>query len=163
MIRPRLCGVAVPFVLALGACSSQDGGTTSSGDPVLDDARQYNLARINALRAQNGSPPLKLDDALDAFAQAGSVELSQDHKPHAHFTSSYSTCGCNVQAENQGDPNGWIVEPIHQQIDDILNLMMSEGPGGGHHDNILNPQSTRLGVGIVNPGGALYFTNDFGS
>ena len=138
------------------------GGGTSSGDPTLDDARQYNLQRINALRAKNGAPALHLDDKLDAFAQAGSVELSQDHKPHANFSANYATCGCDVQAENQGDWNGWTPGPIHDQIDQILDLMMSEGPGGGHHDNIVNPQSTRLGVGIVNPGAKLYFTNDFG-
>jgi uncharacterized protein YkwD len=148
-------------IAAVGiACSSSSSG--SAGDPVLDDARQYNLSRINALRAQNGAGPLRLDDPLNTFAQAGSEELSQDHAPHKHFITSYASCGCNVNAENQGDPNGWTAEPIHQQIDDILTMMMSEGPGGGHHDNIVNPQWTRLGVGIVNPGGALYFTNDFG-
>ena len=128
-----------------GSSPTQDGGAAAPNEAV-----QYNLDQINMLRAQNGAGALVLDPALDAFAQAGSVQLSQDHSPHAHFTSSYATCGCNVEAENQGDPNGWTVAPIHTQIDQILSLMMSEGPGGGHHDN------------IVNPGGALYFTNDFG-
>jgi uncharacterized protein YkwD len=157
--------------LACAACSSDSSslngggggsGGTSSGDPVLDDARAYNLSRINALRAQHGAAALHLDDALNAFAQQGSVELSQDHRPHANFSSNFGSCGCRVQAENQGDPNGWTQGPIHQQIDEILDLMMSEGPGGGHYDNIVNPKSTRLGVGIVNPGAKLYFTNDFG-
>lgn len=148
------------------ACSSDatgsNGGGPSSGDPVLDDARKYNLDKINAYRAMNGAGALVLDASLNDFAQAGSVELSQDHQPHQHFKTAYPTCGCSVNAENQGDPNGWTVAPIHDQIDQILQLMMSEGPGGGHHDNIINPQWKRLGVGIVNPGAKLYFTNDFG-
>ena len=157
------CWTRDPDTLGSGGGSGSDaGGGASSGDPTLDDARQYNLERINALRAQTGAPALHLDDALDAFAQAGSVLLSQDHQPHANFSANYATCGCGVEAENQGDPSGWPVAPIHDQIDQILDLMMSEGPGGGHHDNIVNPQSTRLGVGIVNPGATLYFTNDFG-
>ena len=146
-----------------GRASGNDSGVgTSSGDPALDDARRYNLERINALRGQKGRTALRLDDKLNAFAQAGSIELSQDHRAHANFSTNYATCGCDVQAENQGDPNGWTVAPIHDQIDQILALMMSEGPGGGHYENILGAQSTRLGVGIVNPGAQLYFTNDFG-
>src|SRR5512140_2125599 len=123
------------LVLFSAACwTREDGGTTgtgttSSGDPVLDDARRYNLDRINALRAQAGSPALVLDDALDAFAQSGSALLSQNHQPHAYFSANARTCGCGVQAENQGDPNGWAALPVHDQIDQILDLMMSEGPG----------------------------------
>jgi uncharacterized protein YkwD len=159
--------LAVLLTLPLAACWTRGDTTptTATGDgsaPPQDDARQYNLSRINALRAQNGAGPLVLDDTFDAFAQAGSDELAQDHRPHAHFSSDVSSCGCDVRAENQGDPNGWTVASIHTQIDQILDAMMSEGPGGGHHDNIVNPQWKRLGVGLVNPGGSLYFTNDFG-
>ena len=141
---------------------SSSGGSSSGGDPVLDDARQYNLQRINALRAQNGRAPLALDDALDTFAQAASTELSQDHQPHQYFIKNAPTCGCGIMAENQGDPSGWQPGPIHDQIDQILELMMSGGPGEGHHDNILSASATRLGVGIVNPGARMFFTNDFG-
>jgi hypothetical protein len=144
--------------------SSGSSGTTSggSGDPTLDDARAYNLAQINKLRAQNGRAALVLDDALNGFAQAASTELSTDHKPHQYFSDHASSCKCGIMSENQGDWNGWTPGPIHQQIDDILALMMSGGPGEGHHDNILSPQVTRLGVGVVNPGAKMFFTNDFG-
>jgi uncharacterized protein YkwD len=146
--------------------SSDGGGSSSgssgSGDTVLDDARQYNLARINALRAQNGRGALALDDALDTFAQAASTELAKDHQAHQYFIKNAQTCGCGIMAENQGDPSGWQPGPIHDQIDQILDLMMSGGPGEGHHDNILSPNATKLGVGIVNPGARMFFTNDFG-
>ncbi len=46
-------------------------------------------------------------------------------------------------------------------IDAILASMYAEGPGGGHHDNMVDPKSTRLGVGLVVAGGSLSFTNDF--
>jgi hypothetical protein len=39
--------------------------------------------------------------------------------------------------------------------------MMAEGAGGGHHDCLMNRRWTRLGVGIVNPGGEMYLTIDF--
>jgi uncharacterized protein YkwD len=142
--------------------SSGTSGSSGSGDPTLDDARAYNLKRVNELRAQAGAAALSLDDALDTFAQAASTELSTDHDPHQYFKDHAATCGCGIMSENQGDSNGWTPGPVHQQIDDVLALMMSGGPGEGHHDNIVSPRVTRLGVGIVNPGGKMYFTNDFG-
>ncbi len=39
--------------------------------------------------------------------------------------------------------------------------MMDEGAGGGHQDNMLDAKMHRLGVGLVQDGDKLYFTNDF--
>jgi uncharacterized protein YkwD len=142
-----------------GGDAAPDAG---AGLSVLDDARLYNLTRINALRAAHGRGPLALDKTLDDFAQAASTELSIDHAGHQYFIGHASTCGCGALAENQGDPSGWNPAPVHQQIDQILSTMMAEGAGGGHYQNILLANATKLGVGIVNPGGVLFFTNDFG-
>ena len=43
----------------------------------------------------------------------------------------------------------------------MLQLMMDEGPGGGHYDNIMNGRLRRIGIGLVYAGGKLYLTNDF--
>jgi hypothetical protein len=43
----------------------------------------------------------------------------------------------------------------------ILKQMMDGGPGGGHHDNIVNPQFRLLGAGLLVQGSGLYLTNDF--
>ncbi len=48
-----------------------------------------------------------------------------------------------------------------QQIATMLKLMFDEGPGGGHHDNMLNPKYRRVGIGVYEPGGTLFLTNDF--
>ena len=65
--------------------------------------------------------------------------------------------------ENQGDPRGWPpAADARTQIDQILVAMMREGPGGGHHDNLLHPRVRRVGVGLLaTPDGRLYLTNDF--
>ena len=131
------------------------------GDP-LAEARQYTLARVNAFRARAGRAPLRLDDGINAFSQAASQELSQDHTPHRYFQTNWSACACRINAENQGDWNGVPPAPVHHQIDEMLDLMIGEGPGGGHYENMLSPKWTRMGAGIVNPGGMMYFTNDFG-
>lgn len=88
-----------------------------------------------------------------------SEQLARDHRAHGHFDVEGARCG--ACGENQGDPRGWRAEPVSKQIDEILGGMMAEGPGGGHHDNMLNPRWHRLGVGVVNPGQTMYFTTDF--
>jgi len=136
------------------------------GDPVVV---QYNVERVNAIRAEKGLPPYAVDAKLTAFAHAGSVQLANDHVPHKHFgqpgkdDSGFGKSG----AENQGDPYGVYekhADPLtngKMQVDYMLKLMMDEGPGGGHHDTIISKIYTRMGVGIVYADGRMFMTNDF--
>ncbi len=128
---------------------------------------QHCLDRVNYYRKKYKVPLLKLDDRISAFAYRGSIELMQNHMAHKHFKDAgksiwnYGFNGCS--AENQGDSHGWPLRgDINSTIDDILKAMMDEGPGGGHHDNMVNPQYRRLGVGLIlTSDKKLYFTNDF--
>jgi len=141
-----------------GDLSTETRGNGSVPTSDLDEARRYNLERVNAYRAEAGVPPLVLDEGLNTFAQAASEQLSNDHAPHQYFKTNVYGCKCNLGAENQGAPNGWRWRRIDVQIDQILAQMMLSP---GHRTNMLNPDYTRLGVGLVNPGEDLYFTNDF--
>ncbi len=161
-----------------------DGGSTpasEAGSPVeagapksgFDAFQQRNLDIVNMYRAAKGIAPLSLDLKLSAFALAGSQELAADHLPHQHFLTAssmgtiFSSGFVGGAAENQGSPTGWPVlaaDPMQNelvQIDSIEQAMYSEGPGGGHHDAIMNPAFTRLGVGLLEVSGQLYLTNDF--
>lgn len=144
-------------------------------DPLV----KYNVDGINAYRKKHGRPPLKYDAKISAFALNGSKQLAKDHTAHAHFNahikeqlgspdaakgkSGFGSRG----AENQGDWNGIPkldenkLENGKKQIDITLKLMMDEGPGGGHYENMLNPKFKRVGVGIVYVGDKMYLTNDF--
>ena len=134
-------------------------------DPLV----RYNVDAINACRARAGLPPYTYDAQLSAFAYAGSQELAQDHAAHAHFhCCSQGAPGFgHARAENQGDPSG--VPQMHpdpftngrMQIDTMLRLMIDEGPGGGHYDNMMSARYRRVGVGLFYVGGKLYMTNDF--
>jgi uncharacterized protein YkwD len=139
-----------------------DPAPPGAGEPdgmTLEEARSHVLTYVNGLRSLNGLGLLERDDALTEFAQEGSLQVSRDHRGHGHFVDRADDCrGCG---ENQSDPRGWRPGPPGRQIDEILSLMMAEGPGGGHHDVLLSPRWTRLGVGIVNPGGDMYLTMDF--
>jgi uncharacterized protein YkwD len=134
---------------------------------AMDAFLQKNLDVVNQFRAAEGAPPVSIDPDMSRFAQAGSDELSQDHAPHQHFENAQDAPFRGSAGENQGDPNGWPQADgdatMNQldQIQQILQAMYDEGPGGGHHDNIVNPAYTRLGVGLVTVEGQLYLTNDF--
>jgi hypothetical protein len=128
---------------------------------TLAEQREYTVCLINGFRRAKGRAALVPDEALNAFAQEASVRLSVDHRPHAHFESAARHCGCGAEAENQGSPHGWPPGAPDTQILEMLRGMLDEGPGGGHHDALLSPEWGRVGVGIVNPGGRMYFTTDF--
>jgi uncharacterized protein YkwD len=133
-----------------------------------DPLAKYNVDQVNAYRARGGLPPLLYDARLSAFAAGGSQRLARDHVPHANFAENAQGRHFGSRsAENQGDPSGvpaMDADPRRngpKQVDTMLKLMMDEGPGGGHYDNIMSPKLRRIGTGLVYVGGRLYMTNDF--
>ena len=168
--------------IGTGGHGTNEGGPTDG--PAVDSGpfdpfQLRNLDDINKYRATLSIAPLTLDATLSKFAQTGTVEESMNHIAHANFMAAQAAGtlftpadGFSMNAgENQGDPNGW--NPISSnkttneldQIDAILKVMFDEGPGTGethgHYENIMNPQFTRLGVGLLEVGDKLYLTNDF--
>jgi hypothetical protein len=139
-------------------------------DPFPADPRvKFNVDLLSAYRAKAGLAPLLYDAKISAFALDGSKELAKDHVPHAHFAASAQGAPGfgSRSAENQGDPAGVramdadAVTSGKKQIAILLEIMMNEGPGGGHYDNILNPKYRRVGIGLFESAGRLYLTNDF--
>lgn len=139
-------------------------------DPYPADPRvRYNVELLASYRKRAGLPPLLYDAKISAFALEGSKRLAHDHVPHAHFRASgerHPAFGTR-SAENQGDPNGVpALDPDpkvsgKKQIALMMKMMFDEGPGGGHHDNMMNPKYRRVGIGLHEAGGKLYLTNDF--
>lgn len=149
-------------------------------DALPSDALvKYNLELLNAYRKKHGAAPLLYDAKISAFALAGSQQLQKDHTPHAHFKAKVKGAMSDPEAmkggsgfgskaaENQGDWEGipeLDPDPVKNgrlQVEGTLKLMYDEGPGGGHHDNMLNPAFKRVGIGFVRDGKKLYLTNDF--
>lgn len=157
-----------------------------AGSPVTLAAIQHNLQQVNHYRSLVGAPALKLDLFLSAYAAKGSQELLADHLQHQHFNNTPipGARSAETQSYVYGYPlnqpfNGETpARNVNEQIDKVLSEMWAEGPGGGHHDIMANPNFKFLGVGlVVNPNdltdpthpdipgsywhGALYLTNDF--
>ena len=146
-----------------GSAGSGGGGGSTNTDAHV----QHNLATLNMYRAQAGVAPLALDDRLSTFSTTASMQLESTMQAHGYFAAQansgaiWSQGFCGSAAENQAP--GWATNGNEDAtIDAILQSMMAEGPGGGHHDNILAASSTRVGVGlVVDAQVALWFTNDF--
>ncbi len=134
-------------------------------DPLV----KYNVERVNAYRAQKGLGALLYDASISSFARRGSEQLSRDHAAHAYFAANAKGAPGfgSKAAENQGDPNGVpsldpdAAKSGRRQIDLLLKLMMDEGPGGGHYDNMMSARFRRVGIGLFYADGKLYLTNDF--
>jgi len=154
------CGVVGGNNTTTSTTGSGTTGTTN--DPYV----QHNLDALNNYRAANNAPPLQLSSALNQFATVGSMQLAAGGAPHGHFQQAINDMSiwqsgfCNGAGENQAP--GWAINgDENATIDSILQSMMNEGAGGGHHDNIVNPRFALVGIGLVVQGGGLYFTNDF--
>ena len=159
-----------------GTCPAATAGASGVGDatavtiptvpfPEASKEALHNLEVINRFRAAAGVSALVLDKALSTFATTGSTALKDSGVPHQHFADASGDamaiggfCG-GSGGENQAP--GWSAEDVNATIDAVMQSMMDEGPGGGHHDNILNPAWGKVGVGLVVQDGKLYFTNDF--
>ena len=122
----------------------------------IEEARAHALTILNLVRADSGVGPVALDFPLSVYAQEGSKRVARDHVPHAHILGNREACP--LCGEAQSDPAGYPIGAIEEQIDNILNDMLSEGPGGGNHDLLVDPRWHRLGVGVANADGPMYLT-----
>ena len=168
MVALPACGMLSPGGSGGGGSGGGGSGGAGGGGGTTADAHvQHNVDMLNMYRAQNGVAPLTLDDGLSTFSTTASDMLESSGQAHGYFMAQagsgalWSQGFCNTAAENQAP--GWPVNGDEDAtVDAILQAMMDEGPGGGHHDNILAASSTRVGVGlVVDANQALWFTNDF--
>ncbi|MCU1282408.1 MAG: hypothetical protein JWM53_5954 [bacterium] len=158
------CGLFAPQGSGGGGSGGGGGGGTSG---PLDAHVQHNLDMLNMYRAQAGVGALVVDDQLSAFSTTASMQLEATGQAHGYFVAQGNSGAiwqqgfCSSAAENQAP--GWPVNGnLDGTVDAILKAMMDEGPGGGHHDNILAATSTRVGVAlVVDAQQQLWFTNDF--
>ena len=127
-----------------------------------DEARDYVLGYMNGVRKLNAATPVVRDEAIDAFAQAGSDELAEDHKPNQHLVEHGRELPA-TNAELQGSPDGSPAGSLQDGIAEILLRWTGEGAGGMHHDVLIKPGWRKIGVGITNKNGRMYFTVDFTS
>jgi uncharacterized protein YkwD len=134
------------------------GATPSpTPNPALD-AVMVLFNRTNALRAQNGLPPYKLNDKLNASA----LRHSQDMADTGNIVHSGSDGSTPKQRElDTGYEAQWVGENIYAgsaSLDDPWEFWTTDPP---HLDNLLNKQYVDIGIGAVKgTQGMYYYTMD---
>ena len=147
---------------APSSSSSSGSGVSGSDAGVSSDLHQHCIDVINSYRAQIGVPPYTRSADLETFAGAGAESDSQSGQAHGHFI---ATSGGNGIAFAENEVPGW---PLAQYgsvsaiVDQGMQMMWAEGPGGGHYDNMASTQYTLAGCGFTTTAdGSVWVTTDF--
>ena len=161
LIGPGCAGS--PSAPAASSSASTSSTTTSAGSSAgSSGATTADLAfcvtETNRYRAMVGATPLTQSSALEAFADGGAREDSQAAAAHQHFD---RLCCVVATAENElyRLPYG-LFASIQGAIRDGLAGFFSEGPGGGHYENIVG-RFTQVGCGAYRAGTEITLVQDF--
>ena len=120
----------------------------SPEDPAADEVQFVSL--LNATRAKGGLPPLTVDPELRSLARDWARHMADaGHISHANPISAGVTADWLKLGENVGTGGNVTV---------VMNAFVASP---GHYANIMDPEFTKVGVGLVWLGNALYTTHRF--
>ncbi len=111
------------------------------------EAAQHSLALLNQLRASHGAGPVVLDAGMSSQALAWSAEMSRSGFRHSSLD----------YAENIAWHSSASMSPADAAS--RLHRMWVDSPG--HFRNMINPQWTRVGIGLHVDGNGWYGTHVF--
>jgi hypothetical protein len=143
------------LVLLVPACGGDDGA------PGGTTAHSFCVEETNRLRSGKGKAAVMHSAQLEDYANTGAM-VDFNGSPHQHFSSTQG--GGIAFAENecpkwslQGQGGGDMV----MLVGACIAAFYSEGPGGGHYENMMGNYGT-LGCGIYENGGRVTIIQDFG-
>lgn len=115
--------------------------------PTIDPAGARSLELLNQLRAQYGAGPVTYDPGMSAEAMAWSQEMSRSGFRHSSL--GYAE---NIAWHSQSAMSPTLAaETLHD--------MWRNSPG--HFNNMINPNHTRVGIGLFVDGSGWYGTHVF--
>ncbi|MGZ3723873.1 MAG: CAP domain-containing protein, partial [Bdellovibrionales bacterium] len=121
------------------------------------------LNSINRSRAQAGVAPLKFSRLQSSGSskclgsEGHSVHMGQTRKmSHDQFPQDICV-RTSASGENVGYASGAQVQAVRT----VHKMMMDEGPGGGHYQNIMSSHYNTLGVGFYYSNNVLWVTESF--
>lgn len=140
--RPRTVAIAASVVAALVVLLPGPARATSA-----DESRLVDLS--NAVRASAGVPALAVDGTLSAVARAWAAKMAAAGTISHNPALGTQLSGWTKIAENVGmGPN----------LDTVHRALVASAP---HYANLLDPQLTLIGVGVVSAGGSVFVVEDF--
>jgi Cysteine-rich secretory protein family len=143
-------------LVGLVACGGDDGA--GAGDP---SAKQFCVDETNRLRTMNGKPAVVRSAQLEDFADTGAM-IDHIGAPHDHFR---QTAGGGIAFAENECPK-WSLQQqgggdMTMLVKACIAAFYSEGPGGGHYDNMMGNYAS-LGCGIYDTSGTVTIIQDFG-
>jgi hypothetical protein len=162
--RNQVCawiGDEVGYYCAAGDRPDDPVDPEDPADPDdLETQLQHCVDVINDHRARHGLGPLSRSAELEDCAMEGARSDAASGMPHDHFS---RTGGCGVAFAENEIP-GWDVGmsgSVLAVIEEGTQMMMDEGPGGGHYENIVGARNA-VGCGVfVTSSGSVWVVQDF--
>jgi hypothetical protein len=115
------------------------------------------VQETNRYRGMAGRSALAESSSVEAFAAAAAQADTKSGVPHSYYRSHDPGFGAENEAPN------WslaIFGPPRNLITQAIVAFWSEGPGGGHYENIVGPYS-QGGCGFFQNGDDLTVVQDF--
>lgn len=120
-------------------------------------AEQEIFRQVNADRAQAGLPPLELDDRLTEIARQHTEKMVEhktlSHQFHEEPDVRHRVVSSGVRFDISGENVAY-----DRDADSAERSLMHSPP---HRANILRPEFTVIGVGVIRVGDSIYVTQDF--
>jgi uncharacterized protein YkwD len=143
MLRPLAAALALLLALAACAPSQQGGGlrlTAADADPI----RLRHLDAVNAVRAQNGAPPVQLSAELNAAAETHARDMSVQQRAW-HFGSDLTSP--RERAFRAGYRGEIIGENLSEGSDSDLTVLKTWLDFADTRAVVLDPSARGLGIG----------------
>jgi hypothetical protein len=141
------------LVLVIACGGGNDGEVDSS-------AHAFCVTETNRYRTMNGRAPVERSVQLEEFANVGAM-VDHGGTPHDHFR---DTQGGGIAFAENECPHwnlGMAGGDIQMLVAQCIEAFYSEGPGGGHYENMLGNYGT-LGCGLFQDGQSVTIVQDFG-
>lgn len=137
-----LLGFALAFGAGAGANAITPPPLASVG--VEPTSREYGIVRaMNAVRAQNGAPPLRVGRALTRAARSHSADMARrGYFDHGAFVQRLRRFG--VRAPYVGENLAYGTGPLAAM--QIVQMWIASPP---HRQNLLDSKFRRIGVGVA--------------
>ena len=151
------CVCFASVVLYAGDVVGEDSPESSVSNAI---SLEFCVQETNRYRAMNGRTPVTRSKELEDFATAG-ARIDHTGAPHDHFR---QAGGSGIAtAENECpryslDQGGGDMKTL---VAVCLASFYSEGPGGGHYENLLADHGS-VGCGIFQSGTSVTIVQDFG-
>lgn len=130
--------------------------------PGLSEPAALILSLINERRTAAGLSALTWSAELTVAAQAHAEDCAQ-RGWGSHVGSDGARLRTRLARANYY--GSWVGEnwANYYTASQSFEMWYSEGPGGPHYENIMNPYFTEVGIGIAAGGWGYYFITDFGA